>query len=132
MYHIAFFCDYHEVHRKGISFLKEKLRHFLNDDFSGASLLRGEGRQLMTTDMSAQWVCLGSDQAKSLILKELFVYFSLKQCLYRPFWGQKEQYIGRKAYGRVQLRKETESCNALFDAEKCDIGPGGVYGVGPQ
>ena len=25
-----------------------------------------------------------------------------------------------KAY---QLREETESCNALFDAEKCDIGP---------
>jgi len=22
----------------------------------------------------------------------LFAYFSLKQCLYRPFWGQKERY----------------------------------------
>jgi len=32
----------------------------------------------------------GSGRAKSLISKELFVYFGLKQCLYRPFRGQKE------------------------------------------
>ncbi len=59
---------------------------------------------------------IGSDQAKCLILKELFVNFGLKQCLYRPFRGQKERY-----------RKNSESYNALFDAEKCDIGPENAY-----
>ncbi len=39
----------------------------------------------------------GSGRGKCLILKELFAYFSLKQCLYRPFRGQKERYR-KKAY----------------------------------
>ncbi|GEM_PF-5545212 len=50
------------------------------------------GNQISMTDAEGRIGGTGSDQAKSLILKELFVYFSLKQCLYRPFWGQKGRY----------------------------------------
>jgi len=40
------------------------------------------------------------------------------------FFGAKKSVMGGKAYGKIfQLRKKTESHNALSDAEKCDIGP---------
>ncbi|OQY51698.1 MAG: hypothetical protein B6245_24310 [Desulfobacteraceae bacterium 4572_88] len=35
------------------------------------------------------WVLIGSDQAKPLILKELFVYFGFKKGLISPFLGPK-------------------------------------------
>jgi len=64
----------------------------------------------------------GSVRSKSLILKELFVYFSLKQGLYRFFRGQKERYRKKK-----RMAKDTESHNALSDAGKCDTGPENAY-----
>jgi len=43
---------------------------------------------------------------------------------YNRFFGAKKSVIGGKAYGSTfHLRKKTESYNALFDTEKCDIGP---------
>ena len=38
---------------------------------------------------------IGSDQAKSLMIKAIFVYFGLKQGLYRSFRGQKGPYRRR-------------------------------------
>ena len=43
---------------------------------------------------------------------------------YNRFFGAKKSVIEGKAYGKaLQLHKKTEFYNALFDAEKCDIGP---------
>ncbi len=43
---------------------------------------------------------------------------------YNRFFGAEKSVMGGKAYGRTfQLRKKTESRNALSDAEKCDTGP---------
>ena len=65
--------------------------------------------------------------------KELSAYFGFRQGLYCSFLGQKGRY-----------GKNSESCNILSDAEKCDTGPenacfwacftcfSGLYGVGPQ
>jgi len=54
MYHIAFFFDYYDLRRKGVPFLRKKLGHFLNDDFSEAYLLKGDNTQLMGIKLSEQ------------------------------------------------------------------------------
>jgi len=43
---------------------------------------------------------------------------------YNCFFGAKKSVIAGKSYaGLFSFVKNTESHNALFDAEKCDIGP---------
>ncbi|RLC14055.1 MAG: hypothetical protein DRI57_15140, partial [Deltaproteobacteria bacterium] len=50
---------------------------------------------------------MGSGHSKYLTLNGIAAYFAFKSGLYCSFWGQKGQY-----------RKNSESCNALSDAEK--------------
>ena len=113
-------CGFNEIReprRKNVLISYEKLRELAGfetfDNFQTAhrkwvddSLAKCECRR------ESHWtesIAVGSEQFVERIHSELGVRVRGRRIL-----------EAGKAY---QLREETESCNALFDAEKCDIGP---------